>query len=136
MLIEFLVNNFKREVDRLRFFGSNDRFHLEHQWYHRMPWATFPSIVKFFAKTWENSESIGYFEIINDFIFKNKENWVNKEANRWWKERSQRLNGINERKDEAFHRSSLGVKYFVAWTSSKQGKEWKNFIKVTKRYII
>ena len=109
MLIEFLVNNFKGEKDRLRVFGSNDRFHLEHQWYHRMPWATITSTIKFITKTWENSESIRYFEIINDFIFKNKQNWINKEANRRWKERSQRLNGINERKDEAFHRSSVGV---------------------------
>ena len=136
MLIEFLVNNFKREVDRLRFFGSNDRFHLEHQWYHRMPWATFPSIVKFFAKTWENSESIGYFETINDIIFKNKENWVNKEVNRWREEGSKRLNGINERKDETFHWSSPSFKQSIIGTSSKQRKEWKIIIKITKRYRI
>jgi hypothetical protein len=84
-----------------------------------MSWATITSIIKFIAKAWENTESIGYFEIINDFIFKNKKNWVNKEAYSWWKERSQSLNELNERKDEAFHWSSPGFKYFVAWTSSK-----------------
>jgi len=101
-----------------------------------MPWTTFPSIIKFIAKTRKNSESIGYFEITNDFIFKNKENWENKAANSWRKERSQRLNGLNERKNEAFYRSSPSFKHFYTWTCSKQGKEWKNLIKTLKRYNI
>jgi len=136
LLIEFLVNNFKGEKDRLRVFGSNDRFHLEHQWYHRMPWATITSTIKFITKTWENSESIGYLETINDIIFKNKENWVNKEVNSWREERSKRLNGINERKDETFHWSSPSFKQSIIGTSSKQRKEWKVIIKITKRYRI
>ena len=66
----------------------------------------------------------------------NKENWVNKELNRRWEERSKRLNGINERKDEAFHWSSSSFKQSIIGTSSKQRKEWKIIIKITKRYRI
>jgi len=134
LLIEFLLNYLKREEDRLRVFRSNDRFHLEYQWYHRMPWTTLTSITKFITKTWEDSESTRYFEITNDIIFKNKENRVNKAAISRWKERSQRVNGINEREDKTIYWGALGFEYFIIWTSSKQGKEWKNKIKIIERY--